>query len=66
MEANESPTFLSLQPASGADEREWQEMARAALKRIARDERIKALIAADRRTHDLLLGGALATPELEG
>lgn len=58
MESNELFALLSTLAATGNDEAEWRELARAALKRIARDERIKAYVKSDRRTYTLLLGAA--------
>ncbi len=58
MESNELPALLSTLAATGNDEAEWPELARAALKRTARDERIKAFVESDRRTYELLLGAA--------
>ncbi len=58
MKPNDVSGLLATLVASAADERRWQELSRASLKRIARDERIKAFIEADRQIHDLLLGAA--------
>lgn len=58
MESNDLSALLSTLTAGGNDEAEWRELARATLKGIARDERIKALVESDRRTYSLLLGAA--------
>ncbi len=58
MNANELAALQSTLAISGADEPVWRDHARTSLKRIARDERIKANVGADRRTYDLLLGAA--------